>query len=364
MDRWILSKLNTLVKLVDEHLAVYEITESSRAIAEFSDILSNWYVRRGRDRYWGPEMTEDKKAAYTTLYTVLVTLAKVIAPYTPFMAEMIYQNLVVPFFQNDPISVHLCSFPASDASRIDPALERGMDGVLDIVVAGRAARNAGAVKNRQPLSELYVVTERELDLSDELKNIVCEELNVKAFREGNDAAEFVHYVLKPQLKTLGKKYGKTVNAIRNYLAECDTKAVVDAVAEGGVFETELDGQKVFLSEEDLLISTESKAGFVSAENAGITVALNTALTEELIAEGIERELVSKIQTMRKEAGFEVTDRIAVGYVCEGKAKEVLSSGAFAADVLAVSVTEGIEEGSYVKEWDINGEKATLAVIRR
>ena len=364
MDRWILSKLNTLVKLVDEHLAVYEITESSRAIAEFSDILSNWYVRRGRDRYWGPEMTEDKKAAYTTLYTVLVTLAKVIAPYTPFMAEMIYQNLVVPFFQNDPISVHLCSFPASDASRIDPALERGMDGVLDIVVAGRAARNAGAVKNRQPLSELYVVTDRELDLSDELKNIVCEELNVKAFREGNDAAEFVHYVLKPQLKTLGKKYGKTVNAIRNYLAECDTKAVVDAVAEGGVFETELDGQKVFLSEEDLLISTESKAGFVSAENAGITVALNTALTEELIAEGIERELVSKIQTMRKEAGFEVTDRIAVGYVCEGKAKEVLSSGAFAADVLAVSVTEGIEEGSYVKEWDINGEKATLAVIRR
>ena len=174
----------------------------------------------------------------------------------------------------------------------------------------------------------------------------------------------MHYVLKPQLKTLGKKYGKTVNAIRNYLAECDTKAVVDAVAEGGVFETELDGQKVFLSEEDLLISTESKAGFVSAENAGITVALNTALTEELIAEGIERELVSKIQTMRKEAGFDLTDRIAVGYVCEGKAKEVLSSGAFAADVLAVSVTEGIEEGSYVKEWDINGEKATLAVIRR
>ncbi|MGN1234865.1 MAG: isoleucine--tRNA ligase, partial [Christensenellaceae bacterium] len=258
MDRWILSKLNTLVDLVDKHLAQYEITDSARALQDFADVLSNWYVRRGRDRYWGEEMTADKEAAYTTLYTVLVTLAKISAPYTPFISEMIYRNIVAPFFPEEPISVHLCSFPVSDASRIDPELEKGMDSVLDIVVAGRAARNAGAVKNRQPLLEMIVVTERELDLNDELVSVALDELNVKSFSMGKDASAFVSYVLKPQLKTLGRKYGKTVNAIRSYLASCDTKAVVDAVKDGGIFEVELDGTKVFLAEEDLLISSESR----------------------------------------------------------------------------------------------------------
>ncbi|MBO4989746.1 MAG: isoleucine--tRNA ligase [Clostridia bacterium] len=363
MDKWILSKLNTLVDLVDRHLAAYEITESSRALQDFTDLLSNWYVCRGRDRYWGNEMTEDKKAAYTTLYTVLTTLAKISAPYTPFMSEMIYCNLVTPFFADAPISVHLCSFPEADLSKVDKELEKGMDSVLDIVVAGRAARNAGNVKNRQPLSELFVVTDRELDLNDELKGIAADELNVKSFKEGKDANEFISYQLKPQLKTLGKKYGKLVNAIRTFLSSCDTRAVVEAVKDGGIFETELEGSKVFLSEEDLLISTASKPGFVSAVNAGITVALNTNLTEALIAEGIERELVSKIQTMRKEAGFEVTDRIAVFYEGEGRAKEVLASAAFASDVLALSVTEGRGDG-YTKEWDVNGEKVTLTVVKQ
>lgn len=363
MDKWILSKLNTLVDLVDKHLEVYEITESSRALQDFADILSNWYVRRGRDRYWGSEMTEDKKAAYTTLYTVLVTLAKISAPYTPFMSEMIYRNIVAPFFPEEPISVHLCDFPKADLSMVDKDLEKGMDGVLDIVIAGRAARNAGNVKNRQPLANMIVVTERDLGLNDELKSIALDELNVKTFSEGKDASEFIHYNLKPQLKTLGRKYGKIVNSIRTFLAECDTKAVVDAVKDGGIFETELDGTKVFLSEEDLLISNESKSGFVSAVNAGVTVALDTTLTEELVEEGIERELVSKIQTMRKEAGFEVVDRIAVFYEADGKAKKVLASAAFASDVLAVAVSEGKGEG-YSKEWDINGEKVTLTVQKQ
>lgn len=363
MDRWILSKLNTLVDLVDRHLEAYEITESSRALQDFADILSNWYVRRGRDRYWGSEMTEDKKAAYTTLYTVLVTLAKISAPYTPFMSEMIYQNIVAPFFPEQPISVHLCDFPVADLSMVDKELEKGMDGVLDIVIAGRAARNAGNVKNRQPLSSMVVVTERDLALNEELKGIAMDELNVKTFSEGKDVSEFIHYVLKPQLKTLGRKYGKLVNGIRSYLADCDTKAVVEAVKDGGVFETVLDGTNVFLTEEDLLISTESKAGYVSAVNAGVTVALDTTLTEELIEEGIERELVSKIQTMRKEAGFEVVDRIAVYYEANGRAKNVLASAAFATDVLAVSVSEGTADG-YSKEWDINGEKVTLTVVKQ
>lgn len=361
MDKWILSKLNSLVKLVDKDLAVYEITESSRAIQDFTDVLSNWYVRRGRERYWGSEMTEDKVAAYTTLYTVLVALCKITAPYTPFVAEMIYQNLVSNFFKEEPISVHLCSFPECDESFVDEELERGMDSVLDIVVLGRAARNAGNLKNRQPLAEMVVVSEKDVSLTDDEKQIVLDELNVKSITSAVDADKYISYKLKPQLKTLGPKYGKKLGVISKFLAECNAKEVVNAVKDSGVYE--IVGQEVYLKQEDLQIFTESANGYVAAADKGITVALNTLLTDELIFEGIERELVSKIQNMRKEAGFEVTDRIEVYYTAQGKVSDVLKKAAFAGDVLANCVCEGDAQG-YTKEQNINGEKVVLTLVRK
>ena len=362
MDKWVLSKLNTLVKNVDQMLAVYNITDSARAIQDFSDVLSNWYVRRGRDRYWGSEMTEDKAAAYTTLYTVLTTLAKVIAPYTPFMAEMMYQNLVPAFYPEAPESVHLCNFPAADESYIDPALEKGMSDVLDVVALGRAARNAGAVKNRQPLSEMRVASSRPLAIEGELMAVTLDELNVKAMSYVEDGASLVRYELKPQLRTLGPKYGKKLKAITAFLSSCNGAEVVSAVRTNGSYSVELDGETVVLLEEDLQIFTQSAAGYATAVGGGITVALNTALTEELLDEGCERELVSKIQTMRKEAGFEVTDRIAVYFTAEGRAEKMLQKGAFAADVLARSVTEGSAEG-FTRTLDVNGDQVTLTLVK-
>lgn len=359
MDKWILSKLNTLVDQVDKNLAVYNITDSARALQDFSDILSNWYVRRGRDRYWGSEMTEDKAAAYTVLWHVLVTFAKLTAPYTPFIAEEMYLNLVPAFFKDAPKSVHLCAFPECDFSQIDEKLEKGMDTVLDIVNLGRAARNTGNVKNRQPLSEMYVVTARAGEIDEGLKTIVLDELNIKEYKTAEDASEFISYKLKPQLKTLGPKYGKKLGAISKFLAECDTKKVVDTVRGGNAYVMDTDAE-VSLTEEDLQIFTESKAGFISASDKGVTVALNTTLTEELIEEGMEREIVSKVQTMRKEAGFEITDRIRIYYIAEGKAQAVLAKAAFKEDVLATSVCEGNANG-YQKQVDINGEKVTLCL---
>ena len=361
MDRWILSRLNTLVKDVDTMLAQYNITDSAREIQDFVDVLSNWYVRRGRDRYWGNTMSEDKVAAYTTLYHVLVTLAKVTAPYTPFLAEMMYRNLVPAFYPEAPMSVHLCDFPVADESAILPDLEKGMEGVLDVVVLGRAARNAGNLKNRQPLAEMIVASERDLEMDDELKAVVLDELNVKKFTAAANADALIRYTLKPQLKTLGPKYGKKLKAITQFLSECNAKEVVDAVKGGGSYTVDLDGA-VMLFEEDLQIFTESAKGYVSATDKGITVALDTALTPELIEEGVERELVSKIQTMRKEAGFEVTDRIKVYFEAEGKASDMLKKGAFASDVLAVSVEEGKAEG-FTKEVDINGDRATITLVK-
>ena len=361
MDKWILSKLNTLVEQVDKNLAVYNITDSARALQDFADILSNWYVRRGRDRYWGSEMTEDKAAAYTVLWNVLVTFAKLTAPYTPFIAEEMYLNLVPNFFKDAPKSVHLCNFPVCDQSLVDEQLEKGMDAVLDIVNLGRAARNTGNVKNRQPLAEMYVVTTRMQELDDGLKAIALDELNIKEYKTAADASEFISYKLKPQLKTLGPKYGKKLGAISAFLANCDGKKVVDAVQGGGEYVMDTDAD-VVLREEDLQIFTESKAGFVSASDRGVTVALNTTLTEELIVEGIEREIVSKVQTMRKEADFQITDRIVIYYQANGKAKEVLSVGAFKDDVLAIEVCEGVADG-YAKEVDINGEKVTLTLVK-
>jgi isoleucyl-tRNA synthetase len=361
MDKWILSKLNTLIDLVDRDLAKYEITESARALQDFVDVLSNWYVRRGRDRYWGPTMTDDKASAYTTLYTVLVTLAKLTAPYTPFMAEQMYQNLVPAFFPNEPKSVHLCSFPVSNAAYIDDTLEKGMDEVLDIVVLGRAARNAGNLKNRQPLAEMVVVSDRNITLSEEEQQIVLEELNVKKLVHATDANKYITYKIKPQLKTLGPKYGKKLGVISAFLAKCNAKEVVSAVKDGGVYQIE--GEEIYLKQEDLQIFTESAGGYVSAADGGVTVALKTELTEELIVEGIEREIVSKIQNMRKEAGFEVTDRIAVYFVASGKVKDILASARFAPDVLATSVTEGTAEG-FSKEQSINGEKVTFTLVKQ
>ena len=357
MDKWVLSKLNTLVRNVDQMLAAYNITDSARAIQDFSDVLSNWYVRRGRDRYWGSEMTEDKAAAYTTLYTVLVTLAKVAALYTPFMAEMMYQNLVPAFFPSAPQSVHLCDFPAADESFIDPALEKGMADVLDVVALGRAARNSGSVKNRQPLSEMLVASNRPLSIEGELMAVALDELNVKKMTFVTDGASLVRYELKPQLRTLGPKYGKKLKAITAFLADCDGAEVVSAVRTNGSYSVELEGEQVVLLEEDLQIFTQSAAGYATAVGGGVTVALNTQLSEELLDEGTERELVSKIQTMRKEAGFEVTDRIAVYFTAAGRAEKMLKKGGIAADVLAVSIAEGSAEGSS-RTLDVTGASDT------
>ncbi len=360
MDKWILSKLNSLVKLVDEDLAKYELTESSRALQDFVDILSNWYIRRGRERYWVSDMTDDKAAAYTTLYHCLVTLSKISAPYTPFITEMMYLNLVPQFYKDAPKSVHLCSFPKAEERYIDAELEKAMDGVMDIVVLGRAARNAGNLKNRQPLSGMVVVTAREFSLSEEETSVILDELNVKTLKKADDATEFITYKLKPQLKTLGPKYGKKLGAISQFLANCNAAEVVAAVKNGGTYG--LPDLEVTLTEEDLQIFTESAKGYVAAADKGITVALDTTLTEELIDEGVERELISKIQNMRKEAGFEVTDRIEIYYKAEGRVAKILSRGNFAAAVLANKVCEG-EHGGFTKEITVNSEKATITVIR-
>lgn len=361
MDKWILSKLNSLVKFIDTSLENYDIFESSRALQDFSDVLSNWYVRRCRDRYWGSEMTEDKAAAYTTLYTVLVTLAKLTAPYTPFIAEMMYGNLVPEFYKDAPVSVHLCSFPECDESYIDKRLEDGMDEVLQIVILGRAARNAGNLKNRQPLSEMYVVTDKSIELSEEEKSIILDELNVKTLKKSTDAEKFLSYKLKPQLKTLGPKYGKQLGAITAFLNSCDAKKVVNSVKNGGSYVIEELG--VTLLQEDLQIFPVSESGFVAAEDRGVTVALNSELTPELLFEGTERELVSKIQNMRKEAGFEVTDRIEIYYKDAGSmTNAVLEKARFAGDVLAVKVVLGSADG-FTAVQNINGEKVCLTLVR-
>ncbi len=307
-------------------------------------------------------MTEDKAAAYTTLYTVLTTLSKVIAPYTPFMAEMMYRNLVPQFYPEAPESVHLCRFPAADESYIDHDLEQGMEDVLDVVALGRAARNAGNLKNRQPPSEMLVASNRPLDMDEELIAVALDELNVKKMTFVQDGASLVRYVLKPQLRTLGPKYGKKLKAITAFLATCDGAEVVSAVRGGGSYAVELDGETVVLLEEDLQIFTESAAGYSAAAGGGITVALDTRLSEELLDEGCERELVSKVQTMRKEAGFEVTDRIRVYFTAEGRAKRMLEKGDFAADVLAESVQEGSADG-FTRTLDVNGDKVTLTLVK-
>ena len=361
IDRWALSNLNTLVATVDENLEKYKITESARAIEEFTDNLSNWYVRRSRERFWGSDMTDDKAAAYTTLYHILVTMSKVLAPFVPFMSECIYQNLVRTFYEDAPESVHLCTFPEADKSAIDKELESDMDIVLHAVALGRACRNKVNIKNRQPLSRLFVLTEKQL-ADKSVVSYIADEINVKEVVPEKDSSKFITYELKPQLKTLGPKYGKHLNAIRQHLASCDNAVeIVDRVRAGKIYSFEADGTTIELAEEDLLINPVNKSGYSVESENGMTVVIDTTLTPALVDEGIARELVSKLQTMRKEAGFEVTDHIVVGYVADGDSARVLASDkGIQSDVLCDELVTGLFDG-YTKEWDINGEKVSLVV---
>lgn len=361
MDRWVLSRLNTLVKTVDGYMDKLKITEAGRALQAFSEELSNWYVRRCRDRYWGSEMTEDKKAAYMTLYTALHTLTLLTAPFLPFMTEEIYQNIVRSVDASAPESVHFCDYPAADEAYIDTQLEADMARVLDIVTLGRAARCDGAVKTRQPLALMYIQGE---PLSERYVAIVTEELNVKKAEFLADASGFLSYVVKPQLKTLGPRYGKILPKINAYLAQPGIgNAVVRAHSSGKDYETELEGTLVVLSPEDVLVSTGKTDGFVAATDNETIVVLDTKLTLELIDEGFVRELISKVQTMRKEAGFEVSDHIALSYDGSPKIEEIFSR--FGSDILAETLGDRLEKGAkgYTKDWDVNKEPVTLGVER-
>ncbi len=360
MDKWILSEVNQLVKNVDKGLTNYEITETSRAIDKFTDMLSNWYVRRCRERYWGSDWTADKQAAYMTLYTVLDTLIKVSAPFVPFITESIYQNITANCFDDAPRSVHLCSFPVANEDYINSELNEQMEKVLDIVVLGRAARNASNVKNRQPLAQMFVATKG--DLTEEMIQIITNELNVKKLVRVTSADEFADYEIKPQLKTLGPKYGKLLGAIRNTFASLGDKAreVVEAVQNGGTYTFVIDNNDVVVGADDLLISSKNKSGYSVVSDHGDTVALDVALTAELIEEGTVREIISKIQTMRKECDFVVTDHIIVGYQADEQLAQVFerNSAEIASGTLADSVLPSTD-GEFSKQWDVNGHAFTL-----
>lgn len=363
MDKWVLSKLNTLVKEVDDHLDNYRIFEASRMMQDFIDDVSNWYVRRSRERFWQSDMPQDKVNAYMTLYTVLSTLTKVAAPFVPFMSDEIYKNLVRTNDESAPISVHLCDFPVANESMIDSELEKHMDQVLQIVALGRACRNESNIKNRQPVGMMYVgATE---SLPDAFASIVAEELNIKHVEFTSDASEFISYTFKPQMRTLGPKYGKQLNAIRTALTELDGSAAMAELEETGTLNLAIDGETIALTKEDLLISTAQKDGFMAQSEGGFTVVLDTNLTEELLEEGFVRELISKIQTMRKEADFEVQDHILVAYKDNGKIAEIMmrNNAEIASDVLANAVTEGDLADGYTKAWKVNGEDVTLTVKR-
>ena len=360
MDKWLLSRLNSTVKAVDDNLANYRIPEAARALQEFVDEMSNWYVRRGRERYWVQGMTDDKIAAYLTLYTALVTTAKAAAPMIPFMSENIYQNLVRSIDKEATISIHLCDFPEVDETLIDEKLEEQMNKVLEIVVLGRAARNGSAIKNRQPLSTMYVKLEGELESL--YADIIKDELNIKTVSLTNNVDDFVTYSFKPQLKTLGPKYGKQLGEIRNLLSEIDGSAAKAELDANGELKLNISIGEISLTAEDLLIDAQQKEGFYTISDRGITVAIDTTLTTELIEEGFVRELVSKLQTMRKEAGFNVTDHISI--TLEGSetvtAIATSKSSDITGDTLADSLTVGVPMG-FVKEWDINGETVTIGV---
>mgnify|MGYP000373359154 FL=1 len=309
MDKWLLSKLNTMVKTVDEDLGSYKIPEAARALQEFVDDMSNWYVRRSRERFWAKGMEQDKINAYMTLYTALVTVAKAAAPMIPFMTEDIYQNLVRSIDANAPESIHLCDYPKVNEAWIDKDLEANMEELLEIVVLGRACRNTANIKNRQPIGTMYVKAEKKMDKF--YTDIIADELNVKEVKFADDVESFISYSFKPQLRTVGPKYGKLLNGIRTALSEIDGTAAMKELRDNGVLVLDIDGNRVELAEEDLLIETAQSEGYVTETDGETSVVLDTNLTPELIQEGFVREIISKVQTMRKEAGFEVMDKIIV-----------------------------------------------------
>ena len=362
MDKWLLSKLNTLTKTVDDNLSNYRIPEAARALQDFVDDMSNWYVRRSRERFWAKGMEQDKINAYMTLYTALVTVCKDAAPMIPFMTEEIYQNLVRSIDANAPESIHLCDFPEVNEAFIDKELEERMDEVLKVVVMGRACRNTANIKNRQPIGKMFV--KGVPGLPEFYQDIITDELNVKEIELTEDVRAFTSYTFKPQLKTVGPKYGKLLGGIKNVLANLDGNAAMDELNANGSLKFEVNGEAVELLKEDLLIDMAQTEGYVSESDYGITVVLDTNLSEELLEEGFVREIISKIQTMRKEADFEVTDKIKVTYEGSEKAEVIFQKHAeeIGGDTLAVSVEKAAPAG-YVKEWKINGEAVNLGVER-
>ena len=360
MDRWVLSKLNSTVKTVDSCLENYKITEATRALESFVDGLSNWYVRRSRERFWVKDMPEDKINAYMTLYTALVTVAKISAPMVPFMTEDIYRNLVCSVDKTAPISVHLCDFPSADESMIDPALEENMDEVIDVVVLGRACRNAAAIKNRQPVAKMYVKAEKAPDES--FVSVIAEELNVKCVEFTDNVREFTTYTFKPQLRTVGPKYGKYLGAIKNALGAVDGNAAMDEIEANGCLKLDLGEIVAELARDDLLIEMTKKEGFESLGDRGVTVVIDKNLTPELIEEGNVREIISKIQTMRKDADFEVMDNIKVAFsgnaainaIAERNRSEIMDE-TLAKELLLDATL------AHSKEWNVNGETVTISV---
>ncbi len=360
LDKWMLSKLNTLVKTVDDNLANYKITETARALQSFVDELSNWYVRRSRERFWVKGMPTDKVNAYMTLYTTLVTLVKISAPMIPFMAEDIYRNLVCSIDKSAPESVHLCDFPEADASFVDAELEAHMEQVLDVVVLGRAARNASGIKNRQPIGKMYVKADFALDSF--FTDIIADELNVKEVEFTDDVKECTTYSFKPQLKTVGPKYGKVLGKIREALSSLDGNSAMAELEANGALKFDFDGTIVELAKEDLLIEAAQVEGFASETDNGITVVLDTRLSDELIEEGFVREIISKIQTMRKDSGFEVMDHIKVFTSGNDKIDAIMTKNAdfIKEEVLADEILTACENAAS-KEWSINGEKVKIGV---
>ena len=362
MDKWLLSKLNTMVKTVDADLDSYKIPEAARALQEFVDDMSNWYVRRSRERFWAKGMEQDKINAYMTLYTALVTVAKAAAPMIPFMTEDIYQNLVRSIDADAPESIHLCDYPEVNEAWIDKDLEANMEELLEIVVLGRACRNTANIKNRQPIGTMYVKAEKAMDKF--YTDIIADELNVKEVKFADDVEAFISYSFKPQLRTVGPKYGKLLNGIRTALSEIDGTAAMKELRDNGVLVLDIDGNRVELAEEDLLIETAQSEGYVTETDGETSVVLDTNLTPELIQEGFVREIISKVQTMRKEAGFEVMDKIIVYAKDNDKIMDIMKANQdeIKREVLAENIILGEAEG-YTKEWNINKEAVTLGVSK-
>ena len=360
MDKWLLSRLNTTVQAVDNDLANYKIPEAARALQEFVDEMSNWYVRRSRERFWAKGMEQDKINAYMTLYHALVTIAKTAAPMIPFMTEDIYQNLVRSVDKDAPESIHLCDFPTVNEAWIDKDLEADMKELLEIVVLGRACRNTANIKNRQPIGTMYVKAEKKM--SEFYTDIIADELNVKEVKFADDVESFISYSFKPQLRTVGPKYGKLLGGIRQALTDINGTAAMNELRTNGVLKLDINGNDVELTEEDLLIETAQTEGYVSESDGETSVVLDTNLTPELIEEGFVREIISKIQTMRKEAGFEVMDKIVVYAHGNDKIQDVMKTheDEIKSEVLADEMVLGETDG-YVKEWNINKEAVTMGV---